>query len=48
LIVLITPAVFKFSAFMPAAKPLSKDVDLDKVARRTPGYTGADLGQPLE
>jgi cell division protease FtsH len=24
-------------------KTLSKDVDLDKVARRTPGYTGADL-----
>lgn len=24
-------------------KSLSKDVDLDKIARRTPGFTGADL-----
>ena len=28
-------------------KTLSKDVDLDKVARRTPGYTGADLANLL-
>ena len=28
-------------------KTLSKDVDLDKVARRTPGYTGADLSNLL-
>jgi len=28
-------------------KPLAKDVDLDKVARRTPGYTGADLANLL-
>ena len=28
-------------------KTLSKDVDLDKVARRTPGYTGADLADLL-
>ena len=26
-------------------KTLSKDVDLDKVARRTPGFTGADLAK---
>lgn len=24
-------------------KALGKDVDLDKIARRTPGFTGADL-----
>lgn len=24
-------------------KSLGKDVDLDKIARRTPGFTGADL-----
>ena len=29
------------------SKTLSKDVDLDKVARRTPGYTGADLANLL-
>jgi cell division protease FtsH len=28
-------------------KTLAKDVDLDKVARRTPGYTGADLANLL-
>ncbi len=28
-------------------KTLSKDVDLDKVARRTPGFTGADLANLL-
>jgi cell division protease FtsH len=28
-------------------KTLAKDVDLDKVARRTPGYTGADLSNLL-
>lgn len=28
------------------SKTLSKDVDLDKVARRTPGYTGAVVGFP--
>ncbi len=28
-------------------KTLSKDVDLDKVARRTPGFTGADLSNLL-
>jgi cell division protease FtsH len=28
-------------------KTLSKDVDLDKMARRTPGYTGADLANLL-
>jgi cell division protease FtsH len=25
-------------------KPLSKDIDIDVLARRTPGFTGADLG----
>ena len=29
------------------SKTLAKDVDLDKVARRTPGYTGADLANLL-
>ncbi len=29
------------------SKTLSKDVDLDKVARRTPGFTGADLANLL-
>ena len=29
------------------SKTLSKDVDLDKVARRNPGYTGADLANLL-
>ena len=29
------------------SKTLSKDVDRDKVARRTPGYTGADLANLL-
>ena len=29
------------------SKTLSKDVDLDNVARRTPGYTGADLANLL-
>ena len=28
-------------------KTLSKDVDLDKIARRTPGFTGADLSNLL-
>ena len=28
-------------------KSLSKDVDLDKIARRTPGFTGADLSNLL-
>jgi len=28
-------------------KTLAKDVDLDKIARRTPGYTGADLAYLL-
>lgn len=28
-------------------KPLAKDVDLDVVARRTPGFTGADLANVL-
>ena len=28
-------------------KTMAKDVDLDKVARRTPGYTGADLANLL-
>ncbi len=28
-------------------KTLAKDVDLDKIARRTPGYTGADLSNLL-
>ena len=28
-------------------KPLDKDVDLDVVARRTPGFTGADLANVL-
>jgi cell division protease FtsH len=29
-------------------KTISKDVDLDKIARRTPGFTGADLSNLLE
>ena len=28
-------------------KPLGKDVDLDVIARKTPGFTGADLGNLL-
>ena len=28
-------------------KPLSKDIDLDTVAKRTPGFTGADLANVL-
>ena len=28
-------------------KTLAKDVDLDRVARRTPGFTGADLANLL-
>ncbi|HEV2889800.1 MAG TPA: ATP-dependent zinc metalloprotease FtsH [Frankiaceae bacterium] len=28
-------------------KPLSKDVDLDVIARRTPGFTGADLANVI-
>ncbi len=32
---------------MLVAKPSAKDVDLDKIARRTPGFTGADLSNLL-
>jgi len=28
-------------------KTLAKDVDLDRIARRTPGFTGADLSNLL-
>ena len=29
-------------------KPFAKDVDLNIIARRTPGFTGADLENRLE
>jgi cell division protease FtsH len=32
---------------MPGGKPLGKDVDLEVVARHTPGFSGADLENVL-
>jgi cell division protease FtsH len=41
------PVALRFCRVHARGKTFAKDVDLDKIARRTPGFTGADLSNLL-